>query len=96
MIDWYPLYRRMKDISWLLLGNPFDPPADADPMVVNAEILEFEVLIDRFFERIIEPESMDQFYTRMMKEIKNNKRKFDQLDHWINSRNYHVWNEVKV
>ena len=68
----------MKDISWLLFGNPFDPPADVNPAVVNAEVREFEALIDRFFERFIEPESMDQFYTRMMKEIENNERKFEE------------------
>ena len=76
--DWHSLYRRMKDISWLLLGNPFDPPSDVDPKVVNAEVREFEALIDCFFERFIEPESMDQFYTRMMKEIENNERKFEE------------------
>ena len=74
--DWYPLYCRGKELSRLLLGNPFDPPADAEPMVINAEVREFEALIDGFFEHFIEPESMDQFYTRMMQEIENNKRKY--------------------
>ena len=43
------------------------------------DIRKFELASDQFFEWSIEPESMDQFYTRMMKEIDVNEQ---HLEHY--------------
>jgi hypothetical protein len=76
LADWYALYTRMKEYSYLLLSDPFDPTPGLDPAAITSEIQAFEGLVDRFFQRFLPTETLDQFFARMMSEIDKHESAF--------------------
>ena len=70
---WHPLYTRMKEISWQLLTDPFQPT----PRKIVAAIQAYESVVDRFFAPIVAPETMYEFFARWMVEIDTNERTFE-------------------